>query len=1025
MLARGGSASESFPTGTITFLLTDVVGSTRLWEEKSQAMSKAISRHDELVAEIVREYGGHLPLAQGEGDSALAVFSRASHAVAAALRLQMEFISDPPLADVGIRVRMALHTGDAELRGASYFGTVVNRTARLRSIAHAGQVLMSQVTYGLVRDTLPEGASLKDLGLHRLRDLSRPERVYQLNHPALPREYPPLGSLEAVPNNLPLRLTSFVDREAEIAEIKQTLSAKHLLTLTGPGGGGKTRLAIQAAAEMLEQFPDGVWLVELSSLSDPNLVARQVAGVIGVREGGETAGEPNPVTAAAPSDGPSDSPPGLVEAVRDALRSKEALMIIDNCEHLVEGVVPLLRALLPASDTLRVIATSRQRLGMEGEVTRAVPPLSFPDPGPLPSLEELGEYHSISLFLDRAALVRAGVRLTSENAPWIAEIGRRLGGIPLAIELAAARLNILSPKQIAERLTDRFQLLGTDRGVQMSGLPTLRAVMDWSHDLLSDQEATLFRRLAVFEGGFFIDAAEHVGTGSDIAANDVLGLLSALADKSLVSVEPMEEQDRYSMQETVQEYAREGLSESGEQENMQQRHFEWFNELAGRAAEHLIGPDQDAWLDLLELEHDNLRASLEWTLASGRRKDGVGLAGALWLFWGMRGYLSEGRRRLDQVLAIDPPSATREELRAVRGAGVLARYQGDYGTARTLLERALSMAREMGNRNGVGESLLNLGYLSAAQGDYARARNDLSEALEIARTTGNRWGAGIAASNLGIVACSQGDYGAARAFLEEGLALVRPSGDKWSLGFALGNLGTVAAAQGDYASACVLLEEAYHNARELGEKRSIAISQIDMGKVSFWQGDLVVARTHLESGLALAREVGDKRAIGLALSYLGAVMVHERELERARPILEEATSIARSIDSKQLLASSLVAVSALEGAEGRPKRGEEAVIQALSLRRRLSDRLGMAESLEQAASLAASRGNFERAALLLGAADSLRTTIGAPIPPVSRPQIEATEASAREGLVGDFESVWSAGAAMNGDEAAVYAGAAP
>lgn len=511
------------PTGTITFLFTDVEGSTKLWEQYPDTMRPVLTRHDALVEDWVERYDGTVVRPRGEGDSRFAVFVRATDAVVAACAIQQALFSEPWPTSISLRVRVALHTGEADLRDGDYYGSAVNRCARLRSIGHGGQTLLSQVTYELVRDALPEAVRLSALGSHRLKDLQRPEQVFQLLHPALPDNFPPLKSLDALPNNLPMQLTSFIGRQREMAEVKQLLTNSRLLTLTGAGGCGKTRLGLQVSADLLEEYVDGVWLAELAALTDPMLVPQAVASVLSARE------EPGRQQ---------------IETLTDFLKLKSLLLVLDNCEHLVAACAQLATALLRFCPNLWILATSREALGIAGETIWRIPPLSLPSAQMAP-LERLIQYEAVRLFIERATAVLPAFTVTNQNAPAVAQVCYRLDGIPLAIELAAARVKVLTVEQIYDRLDNQFRLLTGGSRTALPRQQTLRGAIDWSYNLLSEAEQALLCRLSVFAGGWTLEAAEAICAGENIDEIEVLDLLTYLADKSLVIVEQQSEEVRY------------------------------------------------------------------------------------------------------------------------------------------------------------------------------------------------------------------------------------------------------------------------------------------------------------------------------------------------------------------------------------------------------------------------------------------------------------------------------------------------
>jgi len=478
------------PTGTVIFLFTDIEGSTRLWEEHPGAMRLALERHDALLTAAIETNNGHV--FKTVGDAFCAVFSTATDALDAAIQAQRNLRPLQPSAttsDLSLKVRMAIHVGAAELRGGDYFGPTLNRLARLLAVGHGGQILLSGAMQELVRDELPPGVSLRDWGQHRLRDLQRAEHVYQVVHPELPADFPPLRSLNELPNNLPQQMTSFVGREKEIAELRQWLTTSRLVTLTGAGGTGKTRLSLAVAAEVMGEFPDGVWLVELASLADPGLVPQTIATALGVRE------EPTRP---------------IIQTLTDYLKSKTLLLVLDNCEHLLTACAQATETILRSSPHVRILASSREGLGVTGEHAYRVPSLTVPDPRHMPPMEKLDQYEAVRLFIDRALLVQPTFAVNNQNAPAVAQICHRLDGIPFAIELAAARVKAMSVEQISQRLNDRFRLLTGGSRTALPRQQTLRALIDWSYDLLSDKEKTLLRRLSVFAGGWTLEAAEKV-----------------------------------------------------------------------------------------------------------------------------------------------------------------------------------------------------------------------------------------------------------------------------------------------------------------------------------------------------------------------------------------------------------------------------------------------------------------------------------------------------------------------------------
>jgi predicted ATPase/class 3 adenylate cyclase/uncharacterized protein HemY len=823
------------PTGTITFLFTDIEGSTRRWEQHPEAMRHALARHDALLRRAIEGHGGSV--FKTVGDAFCAAFPTTQQAVQAAVAAQ-QAVQTEPWGEVGaLRVRMALHTGTAEERDSDYFGPPLNRVARLLSTGHGSQILLSGPTTELVRHRLPPGASLRDLGQHRLKDLLRPEQVYQLLHPDLPDNFAPLKSLDIRPHNLPLQVTSFVGREREMQEVKQLLATTRLLTLTGSGGTGKTRLSLQVAADLLEEKSDGVWLVELAPLTDPPLVPQAVASALAVRE---EAGQP------------------LLETLVENLKTKQVLLILDNCEHLLSGCAALADRLLRSCPQVQILASSRERLGTAGETAYPLPSLQTPDPRRLPSVEDLTEFAAVRLFLDRTMAAAPSFRLTHQNAAAVAQVCRRLDGIPLAIELAAARVKVLTVEQIAARLDDRFRLLTVGNRAALPRQQTLRAMIDWSYDLLSEPERMLLRRLAVFTGGWTLEAAEGVGGGDGIDEWEVLDLLTQLVDKSLV---PVEEdgggQARYHLLETVRQYSLDKLRESGEAEVVRAGHMEYFLQLTQAARPNRIGAEQEVWLARLETEHDNLRAALEWLFTQGRANEAATMVVALVDFWWQRGWIREGRDALARCLAMEEDLED-ARLRAGlhRQAGWLAYLQADYEEANEHQERGLSLSRELHDREGEANALNNLALTAQAQGRTQEARQLFESSLAIVRHLGDELKQAGRLSNLGLLAIRGGEYGEARERLNEAQEIYQRHRDVQGMAACLCNLTDLALRQQDWGEAETLGQQSLQLFRQLEDRPGIAVTLANLAEAATHCSVYDEAEQWLREALSISVEAG-------------------------------------------------------------------------------------------------------------------------------------------------------------------------
>lgn len=809
------------PSGTVTFLLTDVEGSTALWQAGPEAMRIALARHDALFEAAVSEHDGIHIRPRGEGDSRFAVFSSAPSAVSSALGIQRSFAAEAWPTTHPIKVRIGVHTGEAELRDGDYYGSAVNRCARIRSLGHGGQTLLSEATAMLVRGGLPDGAHTQDLGVHRLRDLTLPERIFQVSAPDLPSAFPPLGSLNARLHNLPVHRRPLIGREREIAEVLARLLRPDvgLLTLTGPGGTGKTRLSAQVAAEVAEHFEDGVYFVALAPIDNPELVPTIIAQVLSL---------------------PTDGSRPLLESLKQYLEDRRVLLVLDNLEQVLDAA-PQFAELLTAARRLKLLVTSRVALRLSDEHTYAVPPLGLPGQADLAGTEDrvavLGRSEAIRLFVERAQAVQADFALTAANAADVAEVCRRLDGLPLAIELAAARARLLPPSAMLARLSgptgaSALQLLTGGSRDQPARLQTLRNTIAWSYDLLEPEEQALFRRLAIFVGGCTLAAIEAVAKWEmgkeDVrtvsstwnvhpGASAVLDLVDSLLAKSLLRrTEGVDGEPRYTMLETIREYGLESLALTGELPGLRRWHAEHYLLLAVTAEPLLRGVEQARWLHRLEAEHDNLRAVQEWSLtAEGDADLGLRLCGALGDFWYAHVHTREGRERLGQVLR-RCPGRTLARVSALSAAGRLAHIQQDSTVARPLLDEALGIARELGDAWWTAWLLHLSGRVAYFEADAATARSLAKRSLAIARELQDEGLEAWAFHLLGLSAHIENDLVQARQHYEASLCIRRRTGFPEGIGTILHLISNIDHVEGDYAAATSRLREAIPIFREVG-----------------------------------------------------------------------------------------------------------------------------------------------------------------------------------------------------------------
>ncbi len=862
-------------TDPITFLFTDIEGSTELWELHEAEMSQALVRHDELVRASIERHGGQV--FKTVGDAFCAAFPDPMAGALAACQIQCQLIAEEWPTPRPIRVRMALHSGVAEARENDFFGPTLNRIARLLSLGHGGQILISSQVEQGISASLPEGMSVLDLGRHRLKDVSEPEHVFQIIHMELPFEFPPLRSLSVLLNNLPPQLTSFVGRAAELERIQELLRSNRLLTLIGSGGCGKTRLALQAALDHFDRYPQGVWLVELAPLSDEGLIGQTVASALRLRLD------------------PSVSP---IAKVIESLQGGPALLLLDNCEHLLSGCAHLAVALLQGCPDLKIMATSREPIHVPGEQTWRVPSLASPDPDGSDDPAVVGEFESVRLFVDRAILHKPGFAVDSQNAKAVAQICHRLNGIPLAIELAAARSNVLNPEQIASRLDDQFRLLTGGNRAALPRQQTLRATIDWSYDLLESEDRVLLDRLSIFRGGWVVEAAEQVCAGGPIDEFDVLDRLSHLVDKSLVAVEDFDNSPRYSLLDSIRSYAREKLEATDGVGEVTERHAGWSVDLAEEGRKRLEGPDQPAWMRRLERESGNVRAALDYlTSHEGRAEDALRLATGLTRFWYVRGQFEEGAGWLEKGLRSGDSVPSELRATALYAAGICANEMGKYQDSMEKLRQSMDIHRADGNLLGVANALNAMGIVSHQTGQYVQAKSFYEEALEINRELGNRSSEARVLNNLGIVANSLGDRALARSLYEEALKVSRELGNRSEEGLNLNNLGNVLFAQEDLDGAEDLFRQALEISREVSSRAGEALNLNNLGQVLHRKGDTEEAQKCLLDSLAIRREQGDRLGMAFTFEGLARVAASEEEPEDAVGYLAAAASLRAEIGS--------------------------------------------------------------------------------------------------------------------------------
>ena len=871
-----------YPSGTVTFLFTDIEGSTKLAQEYPDAMPSLLARHNEILKQAIETHNGFV--FQVVGDSFAAAFQNAQDALSAALDAQRSLQSEPWM-PAPVKVRMGVHTGQAEFQeNGTYQGYLtLSHVQRLMSAAHGGQVLLSFSAEELVREKMPEGVTLRDMGERRLKDVVRVEHIYQLVIRDLPSDFPPIKTLDRNLHNLPAQMTSFIGRETEMAEIKQALSVHRLVTLTGSGGAGKSRLSLQVGMECLNQFPDGVWLVELAPVTDQALVPQTLLSTFNLRE---------------------DRHRSAQAVLVDFLRAKTLLLVLDNCEHLIEACAQISDSLLQACAKLRILASSREALGITGEYAYRVPSLSTPNPEQLPSLEQLEKADSIRLFIERAASAKPSFTLTDSNAFSLAQICYRLDGIPLAIELAAARVKVLSPDQIAARLDDRFRLLTGGSRTALPRQQTLRAMIDWSYSLLSEQEKGLFRRLAVFVGGWTLEAAESVCANigrDDIHPQDVLDLLTRLVDKSLVFNEETSNEIRYHRLETIRQYSREKFFETNEVEKVRDCHLEYFVRFSELVDEGLKSKDQVIWHRRMSAEQDNLRAALEWGLNTDPDR-ALRIAGAANLFWTAGGYSAEGfrwtQKALEEAEKTHVPSNLTNEQRLVARAKALCGLTrlylslGDNANAKSAAEKSVALYRQSQDRRGLAFALVVLAYPLEFLGERVLAEAALQESYSIGRAEGDTYIICRALNRLGhVIVDLYHDLDLSQGYVEESLRLAKEAGLRSQEAQACEVLGFIAIHRNDHDASRAYFKESVRVYEEIGATFNAILEKSNLAHLERKLGNYPEALKYYRETILAFRDMGQTGAVSHQLECFGFIAIAEGRNEQALRLLAAATAL--------------------------------------------------------------------------------------------------------------------------------------
>ena len=985
---------RDLPVGTVSFVFTDIEGSTRLLQDMGEEFRPVLERHNDIILVIAAANRGIM--VKNEGDGFFLAFQSAVDSVLAAVEIQRALTVEPWPTPRPIRVRIGIHTGEGRLGGSDYVGIDVHRASRIGECGHGGQTLLSETTTRLTEYALPAGASIANLGNHRLKDLTHEEHLYQLTVEGLQAEFPALRTMSGTQGNLPRRDLELIGRIEEQRVVSDALTQSRLVTVTGPAGVGKTSLALKVAADQSEAFGDGVWFVEVSRVADESLLAASIARQLHISE------SPNQA---------------LIETLASRLARARSLLVLDGCEHLIEAVAKLADYLLEHTSELRILATSRELLSIRDEHLVHVGPLPIPSAG-VRSVQEIESSDAVALFVDRARLVVPGFELDSQNAPLVAEVCRRLDGIPLAIELAAARLKVLSVAQLVQRLDQQFALLSGTLRDMPPHQQTLETTLDWSYDFLSAAERLLFKRLSIFSGGFTLEAAEQVCSGGEVVRDHVVSLLGRLVETSLVMTAD-DDQERYRLLEPISHYARMRLEAEGRDDALRDLHAHFFIDLAEIAAPQLQGREQTSATERLERERYNMRAALEWLFESGDFEGAVTLAGALCWYWVIRRDTSEGTEWVEKVLTRRQGLPPEIVARALHGAGLLAIRRLDLSRAKSALGEGLDLYQELGDGRGQARQTYMLGVLAWFEDDLEMAQELISQAEALGRKHGDDWALAWSLAVNGTMARLRGDLVEARRSMIESHQVFLDQMGALDIGWSLLRLGALARDEGRYAEA----EERYTAGRSLlfnaGDNLGLAHADAGLGAMAWLGGDhehaLDLYKSVLE-GFSLSEEASNN------LFELKTMIQGNPSTAELQMIVEANRGRARLVDgqagARAALAEYLYHVGKTAYRHGDVERCRDAIAESLDLSSSAGDMRGVAIAVAGLAVCAHDIGENEVAAKLFGMAEWVASSKRVAIwpPPEDRDYAQKV-AAVREDLGAGFARATMEGESLSVEEA--------
>ena len=990
------------PSGLITFLFTDIEGSTKLSQEFPDTINTALEIHNSILRNTVESCNGFV--FKIVGDAYCCAFHNAADAVKAAVEIQRSLAFEK-WKDAVIRVRIGIHSGNAEWNGVDYMGYItLARVARIMSVAYGEQILISDdAVQNCIKGSKTQSdlsingeksnqnktekdsagstdlsvgqfsgekitpfnissghrvfetkeISFRDLGERRLKDVIQPIRLYQAEAEGLRKEFPPLKTLDARPNNLPVQLTSYIGRENVFEKVKEMIGKTHLLTILGPGGGGKTRLATQIAADLIDEFENGVFITELAPISNPSMIIQNIITSVGIKE---------------------ESGQSMYNSLLDYLRDKEMLIILDNCEHLINECAELTENLLINCKKLKLIATSREALNCSGEQIFKIPMMSVPSNLKELSADDLYKFESTHLFLERAYSVNPNFKLSKENSIIIAEICRHLDGIPLAIELAAAGSKFLSVENIRDRLDDRFKLLTGGKRTALPKHKTLKAMIDWSYELLSEKEKLLWERLSVFKGGCDLEAAEEICSDEKIKKSEILDLLAGLAEKSIINYNLSN--NRYSILETIKKYGEEKLKDNNGYDDFSKKHLNYYYEYSKKAESKLLGSEILLWLEKLEADHLNFQSAIEWSVKNSETEKGAGLAVALRNFWELRGYHSTGRKLYTMILGnpgeLSKPLSGKVYLHSAK----FAWFKGDYDQARNYYNESLAISNELGDKLSIASALTGLGNIEYNLNNYKSAREYYEASLNLRRETGDRYSIARSLNNLGNLAFRRYEYEESEKYYKEYFDLSTQMNDKRGISSALHNLGSLEFEKGDFEKGKIYTEQSLEIRKELGDKVGIAELIYNLGKVFSLQNNYEESKKYFQECISIYRDLGHSENIANALYSLGYLESSAGNYQQAADLFEESSIIALSIKNKSLLTDVLYGMGCNYLYMKNYKLSRKILKECLHLSIESDDKLKMANVLIAIAGINEPGADLSGSAKLFGAADAELLSLG-------------------------------------------------